>query len=54
MMPRPKIVAWLSWLALNTATCSMQLAEAAGCSPPKKAVIFVWSTIGSGICQPTR
>ena len=53
MIPRPKIVAWLSWLALNTATRSMMSANWL-VPDSKMPVILSVSTIGSGIHQPTR
>ena len=52
MMPRPKIVAWESWLAENTATV-----RSSSPTPPaslEKADITSASTIGRGTCQPTR
>ena len=52
MIPRPKIVAWESWLAENTATVRSRSPM-----PPDSsanAVIALGSTIGRGTCQPTR
>src|ERR1700712_5538700 len=53
MMPKPKIVIWFNREALNTATWSNKLP-----SPPllelKNLVMAPGSTIGNGMCQPTR
>ena len=51
MIPRPKMVAWESWLAENTATVRSRSP-----TPPclAKADIASASMIGSGTCQPTR
>jgi len=52
MIPRPKMVAWESWLAEKTATVFSRSPTPPASSA--KAVIAFGSTIGSGTCQPTR
>ena len=50
MIPRPKIVAWLSWLALKIGMLREHAAEAAAALLLVNACsIFLVSTIGSGI-----
>jgi hypothetical protein len=49
MIPKPKIVTWVNWLALNTATCCITSAIPPASPDVAAACTFAGSTIGRGI-----